>query len=217
MKTILIALLVSTAGVCAAQETPTLEELEAERRQLERQLEEKEAEIERMQGPAKSEEESEIREWQKELEQELDKVGEYLDEVPRELTMYYVSMQKALSDMLTALEDGVDETRTSARERIAAAERRYWGARETAYNQDRLHELRARAEELNATEEAAPLIASFEESLAAVDTAQSNAAAAEAELDRTRQAAEIAGRKLEARLMEIETQRMEEAMSEGNE
>lgn len=217
MKIFCTTLVIGMAAVCGAQETPTLEELQAERDQLERQLEEKQAEIDRVQGPARTEEEREVREWQRELQEELDKVGEYLDEVPRELTMYYMSMQKALGDMLDAIDEGVDHTRVSAREKLAAAERRYWGARETAYNQDRLLELRKRAEELNATEEAAPLIQSFEQSLAAVDKAQADAAAAEAELDRTRTAAEIAGRKLEARLMEIETQRMEESLNQPRE
>lgn len=219
MKPIVCVLAVGLAAVCAAQqaESPTLEELQSEREQLEKQLEENQAQIESLQGAPDAGAEAEMRQWQRELEQELDEIGEYLDEVPRELTTYYVTVQKALSDMLDAIEEGFDETRVSAREKIAAAERRYWGARETAYNRDRLHELTTRAEELGAVNEAAPLIASFEQSLVAVEQAQADAIAAEEALERARTEADIAGRKLEVRLMEIETQRLEESLNQqGN-
>jgi uncharacterized phage infection (PIP) family protein YhgE len=212
MKTIAVLLLTAIAAVSAAQEIPTLEELQSEREQLRRQLEETEAQIEKVQGPAASQEDEELRDWQHELEEEFNQISEYLDELPRELSAYYVTMQKALNDLVDAIDEGFDDTRESAREKIAAAERRYRGTRETAYNMDRLHELRTRAEELNATEQAAPLIESFERSLAAAEKAQARASAAETELDRTRKAANIAGRKLETLLMQIETQQMEESL-----
>lgn len=207
----MLVVMIGLAAVCGAQEAPTLEELEAERAELQRQLELNQVEMERAGGT--SDASPELREWQIELQEELDKVGRYLEDVPRELTMYYTVMQKALGDMLTAIEEGVDETRESAREKIASAERRYWGAREKAYNQERLRELRERAASLGASDEAAGLIETFAESLAAVDQARANAAAAEAEVELRRKEAELAGRKLELRLMEIETRRMEEALT----
>lgn len=213
MKPVATAIFTALAAVCAAQETRTLDELQAEREQLQQRLDENRAAIEQIQTDGSKEEDEALRQWQQELQKDLDEVGEYLDEVPRELSKYYVSMQEALGDLLVAIEEGLDETRAKTREKIAAAERRYWGARETAYNQDRLHELRERAEELDAADQAAPLIESFEKSLAAVETAQADAAAAEAELERARKAADLAGRKLELRLLEIETQRLEESLN----
>ncbi len=215
MRTIIVALSLLAATWTVAQDRSEIDELRVEQDRLERQLEENRRQIESLKNDAGPFERERLEEWEVELEEEFEKLNEYLVELPQDLSRYYVKMRETLGELLETIDESWSETRTIAERKISDADRRYRRAREHAHHQDRVYDLRARAREIEAGDEAETAIKALEASLAALDAAQQNIAAAEREVERRAREAEIADRKVEMLLLEIETRRLEDSLEES--
>lgn len=214
MKTQMAFALIVISTWAPAQEQPTLEDLEAERLELQQRLDENRSRIEGLEGgDSHAPKESNRKDWEVELKKEFDTINQYLVELPEDLSTYFVTMQGALGDLLTELDESWNEPGGSSETDIAEAERSYERAREKAMSENRLQEMRARAQQLNATPQATAAIDALQNAYTAVEAARAAADAAAKDLARREQEAQIAARKAEMLLLDIETRQLEQSLA----